>query len=375
MMRSVAAIVLLLGSLVAIGYSQTTLKDAYKGDFYIGAALNKAQIEGTDTAGIALVKQQFNSITPENILKWENVHPKDGVYVFEPADKFVTFGEKNKMFIVGHTLVWHNQTPAWVFRDAQGSPVDRATLLKRMEDHIKTVVGRYKGRINGWDVVNEALDEDGTLRKSPWLNIIGEDFIEKAFQFAHEADPKAELYYNDYSLENPAKRKGAVELVKKLQAKGIKVSGVGIQGHDSLVWPTPELEDETIADFGKLGVKVHFTEVDIDVLPEAVGGNSADITITAENQPKLDPYKEGLPKSVQDQLAKQYADLFRVFLKHRDVVERVTFWGVTDKDSWKNNWPVRGRTNYTLLFDREGKPKPAFTAVIDAARNTKTAGK
>lgn len=352
-----------------------TLKDAYKDAFLVGAALNRAQINGTDTRSLALVKEQFNSITPENVLKWDNVHPRPDVYDFAPADRFVEFGEKSHMFVVGHTLVWHNQTPKWVFEDEKGNPVDRVTLLKRMEDHIKTVVGRYKGRVNGWDVVNEVVDDDGSLRQSPWMKIIGEDYIEKAFEFAHEADPKAQLYYNDYSLENEKKRKGAVELVKKLLAKGVPISGVGSQGHISLIWPTAEQEESMITDFGKLGVKVHITEVDMDVLPEAIKTNSAEITLSAENQPKLDPYKQGLPKSVQDDQAKQYAALFKVFLKHRDVVARVTFWGVTDKDSWKNDWPVKGRTNYPLLFDREGKPKAAFAAVVAATQHKGSSGK
>jgi endo-1,4-beta-xylanase len=374
-MHSAGMVLALLGAMVASAYSQTTLKEAYKDDFLIGAAVNRAQVDGKDKLGISIVKEQFNSITPENVLKWENVHPKPDAYNFGPADQYVEFGEKNHMFIVGHTLVWHSQTPKWVFQDDKGNPVDRATLLKRMEDHITTVVGRYKGRVNGWDVVNEVVGDDGTLRQSPWMKIIGEDYIEKAFEFAHKADPKAQLYYNDYSLENDKKRKCAIELVKKLLAKGVPISGVGNQAHISLEWPTAEQEDAMISDFGKLGVKVHITELDMDVLPQAIQGNSADVSLNAENQPRLDPYKEGLPKAVQDQQAKLYADMFKVWLKHRDVVARVTFWGVTDGDSWKNNWPVRGRTNYPLLFDREGKPKPAFDAVIKVATQKDVASK
>lgn len=375
MMRSAGMVIALLGALVASAYSQTTLKEAYKNDFLIGAALNRAQIDGEDKLGTSIVKEQFNSITPENVLKWEHVHPSPDAYNFAPADSYVDFGEKNKMFIVGHTLVWHNQTPKWVFQDDKGNPVDRATLLKRLEEHITTVVGRYKGRVNGWDVVNEVVDDDGSMRQSPWMKIIGEDYIEKAFEFAHKADPKAQLYYNDYSLENEKKRKGAVELVKKLLAKGVPISGIGNQAHISIDWPTAEQEDTMVSDFGKLGLKVHITELDMDVLPQAIKGNSAEITLNAENQPQLDPYKDGLPKSVQDQQSKQYAELFKVWLKHRDVVARVTFWGVTDKNSWKNNWPVRGRTNYPLLFDREGKPKAAFFAVVEAAQHKDSQGK
>jgi len=271
------------------------------------------------------------------------------------------------MFIVGHCLVWHSQTPRWVFQDDQGNPLTRDALLERMHDHIRTVVGRYKGRIGGWDVVNEALNEDGTMRQSPWYKIIGDDFVLKAFQFAHDADPKAELYYNDYSLENESKRKGAVELIKKLTAAGAGVTAVGLQGHDKLDWPSVQQQDDTIQAFKALGVKVAITEFDIDVLPRVTRQNTADISATARGGAGSNPYTDGLPDEVQQQLAKRYADLFGVFVKYRDTVSRVTFWGVTDADSWLNNFPARGRTNYPLLFDRQGKPKPAFDAVIRTA--------
>jgi endo-1,4-beta-xylanase len=344
-----------------------TLKDAFKGSFLIGAAVSAAITTGADDRDAAIVKAQFNSISPENELKWERIHPQPGRYNFDPADRYVNFGEKNHMFIVGHTLVWHNQTPAWVFRDVRGNFVDRDTLLERMHEHIQTVVGRYKGRIQSWDVVNEALDEDGTSRQSPWLKIIGPDYIAKAFQFAHEADPAAILNYNDYNLESETKRNGAIKLIRDLQAQGIPVSVVGLQGHLHLTWPSADAEDATIAAFAALGVKVAITELDIDALPPATRKQTADVTLSVQARAELNPYAAGLPASVQEALAKRYADLFGVFLKHRDAVTRVTFWGVTDGDSWLNNWPVKGRTSYPLLFDRSGQPKPAFEAVVREA--------
>jgi endo-1,4-beta-xylanase len=272
------------------------------------------------------------------------------------------------MFIVGHTLVWHNQTPAWVFQDAKGNPLDRETLLARLREHVFTVVGRYKGRINGWDVVNEALNQDGTMRQSPWFKIIGEDYLAQAFQFAREADPDAELYYNDYDLELPAKRKGAVALISKLKASGVPIRAVGLQNHKLLDWPSIDDEDATIRAFANLGLKVHITELDVDVLPRTTKPG-ADYAVDIAPTPKLNPYTTSLPDSVQHALARRYADLFRVYLKHRDVIERVTFWGVTDRDSWLNNWPIKGRTNYPLLFDRLGQPKPALGAVIATANS------
>lgn len=352
-----------------------TLKDVFKNDFLIGAALNQNQFTERDARGVPIILGHFNSITPENVLKWESVHPRQNSYSFEGPDAYVAFGEKHRMFIIGHTLIWHNQTPRWVFQDDQGNPVNRETLLNRMRDHIHTVVGRYKGRIKGWDVVNEALNEDGTLRQSPWLKIIGEDYLLKAFQFAHEADPAAQLYYNDYSLENEAKRQGAVELIKKLKAGGVPVYAVGLQGHDKLDWPTVNQQEATIAAFAALGIKINITELDIDVLPRAVRSQGAEVTLTAGNSDKLNPYAQALPDSVQQALSEQYANLFRVFVKYRDVIDRVTFWGVTDGDSWLNNWPVRGRTSYPLLFDRRGQPKLAFYAVAKLGAARKAARK
>ncbi len=350
------------------GAAQPALHTAFKDAFLIGAALNAEQFFERDTAGARLVKTHFNSITAENVLKWELVHPRLGEYDFAASDRFVEFGTANGMTVIGHTLVWHSQTPRWVFQDAAGAPVSRDTLLARMRDHIHTVVGRYRGRIKGWDVVNEALNEDGSLRRSPWLTIIGEDYLDKAFEYAREADPEAELYYNDYSVENAPKRNGAVALVRGLRERGARVDAVGLQGHNKLDWPSSAQQDSTIVAFAELGVKVAITELDIDVLPPVGNNRGADISFNAPLQAQLNPYRETLPDSVQQQLARRYAELFEVYLKHRGTVDRVTFWGVADGDSWLNDWPVRGRTSYPLLFDRSAAPKPAFHSILDLVR-------
>jgi endo-1,4-beta-xylanase len=333
----------------------------------VGVAINTDQITGKDIEGDALIAQQFNSITPENVMKWEVIHPRPDSYDFSMADKYVEFGQKHHMFIVGHNLCWHSQTPAWVFKDDKGNPLSRDVLLQRLHDHIQTVVGRYKGKVQSWDVVNEALNEDGTMRQSQWYKIIGDDYIVKAFQFAHEADPTAQLNYNDYNLENPAKRKGAIAIVKTLHAARVPIAVVGSQAHLHLADGTAHDEEAAIEELSAAGVKVAITELDIDVLPSA-WGHTADVGVTAKQDSKLNPYSNGLPEDVQQKLATRYGDLFAVFWKHRDVVNRVTLWGATDKTSWLNNWPVRGRTSYPLLFDREGKPKPAFYAVLKAAQ-------
>jgi endo-1,4-beta-xylanase len=353
--------------LIVSAAAPSTLKDAYEGDFLVGAAINAAQFTEQDARGAAIVETQFNSISPENVLKWEYIQPRIDAYAFDLPDRYVAFGERNHLYVVGHCLVWHNQLPDWVFKDDQGNLVSREVLLERMHGHIQSVVGRYKGRIKTWDVVNEALNDDGTLRQSLWLKIIGDDYIAKAFQYAHEADPRAELTYNDYALENEPKRNGAIELIKKLQARAVPITAIGLQTHDNLTWPTVEQQDATISAFAELHLKVFISELDIDVLPRATAQGSAELTMNVKGNPALDPYVHGLPDSVQQTLAKRYAELFRVYLQHRDVVKRVTLWGVIDGDSWLNHWPVKGRTNYPLLFDRNGRPKAAFDAVIQVA--------
>jgi endo-1,4-beta-xylanase len=237
-----------------------------------------------------------------------------------------------------------------------------------MKDHISTVVGHFKGKVDGWDVVNEAVNEDGSIRQSKWLAIIGPDYIEKAFEYAREADPAAELYYNDYNNELKQKRSGVVRIINDLRGKGIKVDGVGIQGHWHLDSPSLAEIDEALTEYGSMGLKIMITEMEVNVLPTPPEVYGAEISQQARYLETLNPYRAGLPDSVSNQLAQRYADLFRIFLKHKDAVTRVTFWGVNDGYSWKNDWPIKGRTNYPLLFDRNYKPKPAFYSVIKTVK-------
>jgi endo-1,4-beta-xylanase len=346
----------------------TPLKDVMPSGTLIGVALNGRQSDGRDAAALAIVTRHFSSITPENLLKWEAVHPEPGRYAFEPADRLVALGERHGLAVVGHVLVWHQQTPAWVFAGPGGGRADRETLLGRLRAHIDAVVGRYKGRIRGWDVVNEALDEDGTLRKTPWLEILGEEYIARAFEYAHAADPQAELYYNDFNLWKPQKRAAAIALVKRLQARGLRVDGIGEQAHWGLAAPTlPEI-DTTIRAIGDAGIKVLLTELDVDVLPRDPDQWGADLAKKAQIRAVSNLYPNGLPESKQQELARYYAGIFRLVREHRAHVTRVTFWGVTDAQSWLHNFPIPGRVNYPLLWDRDGRPKPAFHAVVEALR-------
>jgi endo-1,4-beta-xylanase len=346
------------------------LKDAFRDDFRVGAALGTHQVMGQEPKALELVARQFNTITPENLLKWQEVHPQPDRYNFEPADRYVEFGKKHGMFIVGHNLVWHNQTPAWVFEGESGKPIARDALRRRLRDHIHAVIGHYKGKIKGWDVVNEAIDDNGSLRKTKWLEILGDGYLADAFTFAHEADPDAELYYNDYNEWHPKNRAAIKKLVRQLQElkdKGVRIDGLGLQGHWGLDYPSVQEIDEMLKDYGQLGVKLMITELDISVLPDAQRHRGADLSRSTELRKGLDPYADGLPAEVQRRLANRYREIFRVFVKHADKLDRVTFWGVHDGHSWRNDWPVRGRRDYPLLFDRQLQPKSAFDAVIQTA--------
>lgn len=337
-----------------------SIKDAYKNDFYIGTALDENQIEESDPKVTAFIAKEFSAITAENIMKSMFVHPEKEKFNFETTDKYVAFGEKHNMFIHGHTLIWHSQLPKWFTQIKDSTEMNLA-----LENHITTIVKKYKGRIDSWDVVNEAVNDNGTLRKSVFLNVLGEDFIAKSFQLAAAADPKVDLYYNDYSMTNPAKRAGVIAMVKKIQEKGIKIDGIGMQGHWHLNSPKIEEIEKSILEYSSLGIKVAITELDISVLPSPYGQQGADVNQRFENNEKMNPYPKNLPDSIQVKLAQRYADIFKLFLKHKDKISRVTFWGVNDHQSWLNNFPIRGRTDYPLLFDTNLQPKKAYYSVLE----------
>jgi endo-1,4-beta-xylanase len=394
----------------------TTLKSAFKKQFLVGVAINRTMAMGAAVQAnnvdrtaaqveqdVALVKEQFAQISPENDLKWALIQPREGAdgYDFGPADAYVNFGVKNKMYIVGHTLVWHAQTPNWVFAgtnpppgaasaasgpaanaDAAGTNApgrgrfgrgfgggfgfnepraSREELLQRMRDHIQTVVGRYRGKVKVWDVVNEAVADGGTnlLRNSLWLQIIGPDFIAKAFEYAHEADPAAILRYNDYGLESPAKRHKFITLIKSLQAQHVPVMAIGTQTHVSVSSPSFETEDQALTELETLGLPIHITELDVN---GARGGQRDTGADTANNAMTT---QGGLIEDANRRLADQYASLFRVFLKHRHAVKVVTLWGLNDGVSWR----AGGRP---LLFDANDQPKPALDAVLAEAKKAAT---
>jgi endo-1,4-beta-xylanase len=343
----------------ASAQQEPPLKESLAGRFHIGTALSTTYIFERDPRADTIIKRHFDAIVAENCMKSGPLQPREGEFYWEDADAFVEFGERNGMWITGHCLVWHSQAPRWFFTDAEGNDVSREVLIERMRNHIHTVVGRYKGRVKGWDVVNEAIMEDGSYRKSKFQTIIGDDFIPLAFQFAHEADPDAELYYNDYNEWYPGKREAIVKLVGSMREAGLRIDGVGMQGHIGMDYPTLEEYRASIDDYAAAGVKVLITEFDMSALPRPTrGAGGANLADTVGYSQRMNPFTAGISKEASREWNQRMGDFFRLFIEKAGTVSRVTMWGVTDATSWKNGYPMRGRTDYPLLFDREYKAKP-----------------
>lgn len=377
------AVVILSGVLSLIGCSPTkrvtaitndtaTLKEVYKDAFRIGTSVNNGIVTGRDKLAQDIAIRHFNAITPENVMKAALINPQPGVFNFAPADSVVAFGKRNNMFIIGHTLVWHNQVPAWFFTTTDGKPNTKEQQLERLRTHIQNVAGRYAGKVNAWDVVNEVMGEDGQYRETLWTKSVGngDTLVKYAFKYAAQYAPNTELYYNDFNAWRPAKRDGIVRMIKMLQKEGIRIDAVGIQGHWGLNYPKNQYIEDAIDAYAACGVKVMITELDVDVLPltkegQIIGQGMADKQFQLEEfKTFLDPYQKGLPDSVQVQLAKRYAEFFSIFYKKRDKISRVSMWGIDDGSNWKNSYPIPGRTNYPLLWDRQRKPKLALSYVL-----------
>lgn len=340
-----------------------SLARAFADCFAIGAAIPGAELNSAERK---LLATHFGTVTPENCMKPSRLHPREDSFVFEKADALVAMARTNNLTINGHTLVWHEQCPEWFFKNGD-QDATREQVLTRMRAHISGVVGHYAGKVKSWDVVNEAISNDkGYLRKTKWLSLAGEDFIAEAFIAARKADPQAKLYYNDYSIEKQPKRDKALRLIRDLKKRKAPLDGIGIQGHWQLDHiPFQDIEDAILA-FNAEGLDVMITELDIDVVTrDTIGAET-----TAKEQTRADPFSQGLPPEVQKRLADQYAQLFALFLKHRDKISRVTFWGLHDGRSWLNKWPST-RTNHALLWDRTLQPKPALSAVLSVAPTKK----
>ena len=350
----------------ALPASAQGLRDALgKNGTLVGAAINQRQSDGQDTAATAIVRRHFNCAVAENVMKGECLQPVEDSFNFRSADIFMDYCASNGLTPIGHCLVWHSQAPKWFFSNQRGGePLTREVLIERIKKHISTVVGRYKGRIHGWDVVNEAIEYDGSFRRSPLYNIIGEDFIEIAFRAANEADPDAELYYNDYGMDSPAKREAVCRLVKTLKAKGVRIDGIGMQSHLGLQYPNLAEYERSLEAFAQCGVKVMISELDMNVLPNPKEHQGAAVEQNFEYRQQYDPYSNGLPDSVARRIEDRWMQLFDIYRRHSSDISRINFWGVSDGQSWLNDWPVHGRTNYPLLFDRQYKEKPVVQKII-----------
>ncbi len=324
------------------------LKDYYKGYFPVGVSVSPNSLAGSESL---LILKNFASLTAENVMKSGPIHPEESRYSWENADKIVGFAQSNGLLMRGHTLCWHQQTPVWMFKDQAGNPVSKEVLLGRLKEHIKEVVSRYKGKIYAWDVVNEAVADNDSLflRESPWLKIAGEGYIAKAFQWAHEADPTAQLFYNDYNTEFPGKRDKIYKLLKKLLEAGVPINGIGLQGHWNLKNPSEKELRETIEKFSSLGLKIQITELDVSVYGEGEKDPSDHLFTPAREQQQIDQYKM----------------IFRVLRSYQKNITGVTFWNVSDRSSWLDNFPVRGRKNYPLLFDQNLSAKKAYQEVVN----------
>lgn len=359
----------LLLMLFASCSAQTNLKDATEDHFLFGVALNTRQAAEQNQVEAAIIKDHFSSIVAENCMKAAELQPEEGRWFFDDADRLVALGQKNKQAIIGHCLVWHSQLPRWFTVDENGNDVSPEVLKERMRTHIHTVMSRYKGKIHGYDVVNEAFNDNGTYRNSKFYQILGKDFIRLAFEYAAEADPDAQLYYNDYSMHLPKKCDAVVELVKELKAAGIRIDAVGMQGHMGMEGPSVEEFETSINKLAGVGVKVMVTEWDISILPSPYHHTGANLADRFRYSEEMDPYRQGVPAEVQAEWDARVLEMFDLFLKHSDVIDRVTVWGLSDGMSWKNDFPMRGRCDYPLLFDRNNQAKPVIQKMIKLANS------
>jgi len=337
--------------------SSKGLKDYFKNYFTIGVAVSPRALK-TDEA--ALILNNFGSLTPENAMKMGPIHPAENQYFWRDADSIIAFAKTNHLKVRGHNLCWHNQTPRWIFTNAAGDTVSKEVLLQRLKEHITTVVNRYKGSIYAWDVVNEAISDkpDEYLRNSPWYRICGEEFIAKAFEYAHAADPDALLFYNDYNEINAVKREKIYRLVKSLKEAGVPIHGIGLQGHWAINEPSEEELTNTIKKFSELGLKIQVTELDISVYNKEHNARERKVEDTNTD---FTPEKETTQ-------VEMYKRCFKVFEKYKKQITSITFWNISDRSSWLDNFPVRGRKDYPLLFDKNLQPKKAFWEVVKTAK-------
>ena len=371
----------------ATATAQTTLKDAYRDYWYTGVSVNQwevqadlsgknehnvtGQVSSDQTRNWDIITRNFNWVVAENCMKCEVIHPKEGIYDFTLADQFVDKAKAAGLKVLGHCLIWHSQCAPWFHYDDKGNLVSADVLKKRMREHIFTIVNHFKGRVDAWDVVNEAFEDDGTPRKSLFYQILGSDYIPLAFQYAHEADPTAELYYNDFSMNKAKKVEGVTNFFRPLVRVGVPVTAIGMQGHlileDNNYVQEYEHSIETIK---SVGVPTFFSELDISVLPNPYGFSGANVSDRFAYRPEMDPYKDGISKEMEQQVEDFWVSFYQMLLRHHKDILRVNFWCLNDANSWRNDFPIKGRTDYATLFDRNNQPKPFVQKLIELVQPT-----
>ena len=362
-----------------------SLCEAYRDYWYTGVSVNQwqvaadpsgsnehdvtGQVSNDQTADWPIIAENFNFVVAENCMKCEVIHPKEGVYDFTLADQFVNKAKAAGMKVLGHCLIWHSQCAPWFHFDKDGKLVSPEVLKKRIREHIYTIVSHFKGRVDAWDVVNEAFEDDGTPRKSLFYQILGTDYIPLAFRYAHEADPNAELYYNDFSMNKPTKVEGVADFFRPLIQQGLPVTAIGMQGHmileDNVDNAVIKQYDHSISTIAALGVPTFFSELDLSVLPNPYGFSGANVSDRFAYRPEMDPYKDGLTKAHETKISQFWIDFYKMLLRHHEDIIRVNFWCLNDANSWRNDFPIKGRTDYATLFDRQSRMKPFVKDLIN----------
>ena len=382
-MRRLLTILLATGLITTV--QAQSLAEAYRDYWYTGVSVNQWQVQAEttrdqkfdytgmvsadQTSDWPIITKYFNWVVAENCMKAEVIHPQEGVYDFTLADQFVDKAKAAGLKVQGHCLIWHSQCPQWFHHDKDGKLVSKEVLKKRIREHIYTVVSHFKGRVDAWDVVNEAFEDDGTPRKSLFWQILGTDYIPLAFQAAHEADPSIQLFYNDYSMYKASKVEGVCRFFKPLIQQGLPITAIGMQGHmilednkDGKYFKEYEHSINTIRD---AGVPTFFSELDLTVLPNPYGFSGANVSDLLAYRPEMDPFKNGITKEKEAEAGQYWVDFYKMLIAHRDDILRVTFWCLNDANSWRNDFPIKGRTDYATLFDRQSQPKPFIQDIIN----------
>ena len=362
---------------VALPLHAQSLAEAYRDYWYTGVSVNQWEVEGNQESHWDVITKNFNWVVAENCMKCEVIHPQEGVYDFTLADKFVDKAKAAGLKVQGHCLIWHSQCAPWFHFDKDGKLVSREELKKRMREHIYTIVSHFKGRIDAWDVCNECFEDDGSPRKSLFWQILGTDYIPLAFQYAHEADPNVQLFYNDYSMNKPTKVEGVANFFRPLIEQGLPVTAIGMQGH-MILEDAKELlpqYDHSIKTIAALGVPTFFSELDLSVLPNPYGFSGANVSDRFTYTPEKDPFKDGLTKEKEAEINQYWVDFYKMLIPHKDNILRVNFWCLNDANSWRNDFPIQGRSDYATLYDRQNQPKGMIQEIINLVKPQQTTKK